>query len=54
MGECVDSSQGELMRMIEFSTEDVGTDKVEMALQLLFLLAVRVPLLEHVLARLRA
>lgn len=32
------SSQGELMRMIEFSTEDVGADKIETALQLLFLL----------------
>jgi len=32
------SSQGELMRMIEFSTEDVGADKIETCLQLLFLL----------------
>lgn len=32
------SSQGELMRMIEFSTQDVGSDKKETALQLLFLL----------------
>mmetsp|Transcript_43111 Transcript_43111/g.99299 ORF Transcript_43111/g.99299 Transcript_43111/m.99299 type:complete len:1493 (-) Transcript_43111:148-4626(-) len=32
------SSQGELMRMIEFSTQDVSADKVETALILLFLL----------------
>ncbi|CAK9048444.1 unnamed protein product [Durusdinium trenchii] len=32
------SSQGELMRMIEFSTESVGADVVETALQLAFLL----------------
>mmetsp|Transcript_4625 Transcript_4625/g.8342 ORF Transcript_4625/g.8342 Transcript_4625/m.8342 type:complete len:1474 (-) Transcript_4625:187-4608(-) len=32
------SSQGELMRMIEFSTQEVGSDKIETALQLLFLL----------------
>lgn len=32
------SSQGELMRMIEFSTDDVSADKVETCLQLLFLL----------------
>eukprot|EP00927_Polykrikos_kofoidii_P070684 TRINITY_DN67092_c0_g1_i1.p1 TRINITY_DN67092_c0_g1~~TRINITY_DN67092_c0_g1_i1.p1 ORF type:complete len:1491 (-),score=364.92 TRINITY_DN67092_c0_g1_i1:51-4337(-) len=32
------SSQGELMRMIEFSTQDVGADKIETACQLLFLL----------------
>eukprot|EP00929_Paragymnodinium_shiwhaense_P113015 TRINITY_DN81280_c0_g1_i1.p1 TRINITY_DN81280_c0_g1~~TRINITY_DN81280_c0_g1_i1.p1 ORF type:complete len:1486 (+),score=495.64 TRINITY_DN81280_c0_g1_i1:141-4598(+) len=32
------SSQGELMRMIEFSTQDVSADKIETACQLLFLL----------------
>jgi len=32
------SSQGELMRMIEFSTEDVSADRIETACQLLFLL----------------
>ena len=32
------SSQGELMRMIEFSTENVSADTVETALQLMFLL----------------
>ncbi|CAJ1358711.1 unnamed protein product [Effrenium voratum] len=32
------SSQGELMRMIEFSTENVGADTVETVLQLSFLL----------------
>jgi cation-transporting ATPase 13A1 len=32
------SSQGELMRMIEFSTEEVSSDKLETAAQLLFLL----------------
>lgn len=32
------SSQGELMRMIEFSTQEVGADKWETAAQLLFLL----------------
>jgi len=32
------SSQGELMRMIEFSTQEVGADKVETCLQLFFLL----------------
>lgn len=32
------SSQGELMRMIEFSTEDVSADKIETCCQLLFLL----------------
>mmetsp|Transcript_62322 Transcript_62322/g.190446 ORF Transcript_62322/g.190446 Transcript_62322/m.190446 type:complete len:1465 (-) Transcript_62322:85-4479(-) len=32
------SSQGELMRMIEFSTEEVAADRIETALQLLFLL----------------
>ena len=31
------SSQGELMRMIEFSQENVAADKVEIAMQLLFL-----------------
>mmetsp|Transcript_40899 Transcript_40899/g.96048 ORF Transcript_40899/g.96048 Transcript_40899/m.96048 type:complete len:1481 (+) Transcript_40899:98-4540(+) len=33
------SSQGELMRMIEFSTQDVSADKVETACLLVFLLA---------------
>merc|ERR1719491_1761634 len=32
------SSQGELMRMIEFSTQEVSSDKLETAAQLLFLL----------------
>jgi len=32
------SSQGELMRMIEFSTQDVSADTIETCLQLLFLL----------------
>merc|ERR1719487_158915 len=32
------SSQGELMRMIEFSTQEVAADKIETAAQLLFLL----------------